>query len=176
MDIHEYTVIVWIYNGYIEQTYETENATTDLTKYQRTNKIREYRRRKSSDFNNKGDIQLELTAFLETCEERGMKILESGNSIRKITKNHYIAMSRSQDKFYNVRKLSNSNVWTCECSDFIYRLFKKDDKRYKHIISCELLQNTVEEEQKVKKIERAKICSKCLSTKIIKIDFSRLER
>lgn len=88
MDIHKYAVILRIYDRYTEQTYETENTTTDLTKYRRTNNIEKYRRRKSFDFSNKGGIQLELTAFLETREDRVIKILESGNSIRKITKNH----------------------------------------------------------------------------------------
>jgi transposase-like protein len=101
--------------------------------------------------------------------EKGIQILSEGSHIRKITKNHYQVDSQSQNKSYNVRKLSDVDVWTCECGDFMFRLSKKDDKHCKHIIACEKLQDIVE--TKIEKVERAKICTKCLSTKIIKIGF-----
>lgn len=107
----------------------------------------------------------------EMRKQRGLEIISERSHIRKITKNHYQVDSQSQNKSYNVRKLSDVDVWTCECADFMYRLSKKDDKCCKHIIACKKLQTTLEIETKIEKVERVKICSKCLSTKIIKIGF-----
>lgn len=109
-----------------------------------------------------------MTAFLETREERGIKILSKGKAIQKITKNHYRVLSQSQDKYYNVTKLRDSDVWVCECADFTYHLVHKDDKRCKHILACLTLQNTVEQELHIEKLDIAKICPKCNSAKIVK--------
>ncbi|MGI0072415.1 MAG: DDE-type integrase/transposase/recombinase [Nitrosotalea sp.] len=92
-------------------------------------------------------------------------------SVVKVSKNHYRVASQSQDKFYNIMKLPDADVWTCECSDFMFRLSKNEDKRCKHIIACQTMQKIVESENKIEKIERQKICPKCISTTIIKIGF-----
>ncbi len=107
--------------------------------------------------------------------QKGLQIVSQGNSITKMGKYNYRVMSQSQNKFYNIRKLSDADVWTCDCPDFLFRLNKKDDKRCKHIISCQLLQNTIEQEQKIEKIDVPKICPKCNST-IIKKDGFRTVR
>ncbi|MHB8602010.1 MAG: DDE-type integrase/transposase/recombinase [Nitrosotalea sp.] len=108
--------------------------------------------------------------------EKGIQIFSEAQNIRKIGKNNYRVLSQSQDKFYNVRKLQNADVWTCDCPDFLYRLTRKDDKRCKHIISCELLQNTVEQEHKIEKIDVPKICPKCDSTTMKKIGFRTVKK
>lgn len=113
-------------------------------------------------------MQSELTQFIHPCEDLGIKIIERGDSIRKITTNHYRVKSQTRDKFYNVRKLQDVDVWVCECEDFCYRLTRKEDKRCKHILACQLLKNTIDEQNKIEKIERPKICPRCYSIKIVK--------
>ncbi|MGI0102299.1 MAG: DDE-type integrase/transposase/recombinase [Nitrosotalea sp.] len=103
--------------------------------------------------------------------EKGIQILSEGSHIRKITKNHYQVDSQSQNKSYNVRKLEDSDLWTCECPDFLYNLTRKDDKRCKHIISCQLLQKTVQQEKKIEKVERVKICPRCFSNTMVRNGF-----
>lgn len=92
-------------------------------------------------------------------------------SVTKVSKNHYRVASQSQDRFYNVTKLSDAEVWTCECLDFMFRLGKNVDKRCKHIIACQSMQKALDNENIIEKIERLKICPKCISTTIIKIGF-----
>jgi transposase-like protein len=116
-------------------------------------------------------IQLELTTFLPSREQLGIEIATAGDSIRKITKNYYKVRSQSANGWYNVKKLEGADVWTCECSDFLYRLTKEADKRCKHIIAVQTLQMTFDTESKIEPVLRAKICSKCLSPKIVKQGF-----
>jgi hypothetical protein len=49
-------------------------------------------------------VQLELTAFFQTREQLGIQIATSGDSIIKITKNHYKVRSQSENRWYNVKK------------------------------------------------------------------------
>jgi hypothetical protein len=122
-------------------------------------RLRRKRRPKStitSAQNNEG-IQLELTAFFQTREELGIKIATDGNSIVKITKNHYKVRSQSEDRWYNVRKLQDADVWTCECADFIYRLNRNTDKKCKHIIAVQTIRKTYEVESKVEPVKRPEI-------------------
>ncbi len=81
-------------------------------------------------------------------KQKGIQIVSEKN-IKKITANHYLVESQSQDKTYHVRKLSASDVWICECVDFHYRLRTQDNKNCKHIISCQILQNTIKKEKKI---------------------------
>ncbi|QUC64164.1 IS1/IS6 family transposase [Nitrosopumilus sp. K4] len=103
----------------------------------------------------------------ELRKEKAIQIF-STQSVRKITKNNYVVMSQSSNREYIVRKLSNADIWTCECPDFTYRLTRKDDKHCKHIISVQILQNSINDENKIERIERPKICPKCYSTSIVK--------
>lgn len=106
-----------------------------------------------------------------TRNQKGIQILSEGNHITKITKNHYRVDSQTQNKSYNVKKLQDADVWTCDCADFMYRLVRKDDKRCKHIISVQLLQNTVSQEKKIETTTTSKACPKCCSTTIKKNGF-----
>ena len=103
-----------------------------------------------------------------TRNDRAIQIISQTNNIKKISKNNYRVLSQSQDKFYNVRKLPQSDVWTCDCHDFMYRLTRKDDKRCKHIISVQMIQDKVDQELHIEKLDVPKICPKCNSTKITK--------
>lgn len=100
--------------------------------------------------------------------DKAIQIFSEANAIRKITKNNYRVLSQSQDKFYNVRKLPDSDVWTCDCMDFLNRLVKKDDKRCKHILSVQMIQDKVEQELHIVKLDVPKICPKCNSNRIVK--------
>lgn len=100
--------------------------------------------------------------------DKAVQIISQTNNIRKISKNNYRVTSQSQDKIYNVRKLQDADVWICDCQDFTYRLVRKDDKRCKHIISIQMLQDKVEQELHIEKLDIAKICPQCQSNKIVK--------
>jgi hypothetical protein len=63
-------------------------------------------------------LQLELTTFLPTREQLGIEIATTGDSIRKITKNYCKVRSQSANHWYNVKKLQDVDVWTCEYADF----------------------------------------------------------
>jgi putative transposase len=116
-----------------------------------------------------------LTAFFQTREELGIRIATDGNSIVKITKNHYKVKSQSEDRWYNVRKLQDADVWICECADFIYRLNRNTDKKCKHIIAVQTIRKTYEVESKVEPVKRQKICPKCTKDKVVKNGFRKIK-
>ncbi len=107
--------------------------------------------------------------------EKGIQILSECNHIRKVTKNHYQVDSQTQNKTYNVKKLAESDVWTCECADFMYRLRKQQDKRCKHITSVIILKETIDSQNKIEKIERTKVCPRCCSTTIVKNGYRKVK-
>jgi transposase-like protein len=116
-----------------------------------------------------------LTAFFQTREQLGTEIATSGDSIVKITKNHYRVRSQSENRWYNVKKLQDADIWTCECADFMYRLSRNTDKKCKHIIAVHTLQKTYVVESKIETVLRPKICPKCSSDKIVKCGFRKLK-
>lgn len=107
--------------------------------------------------------------------KKGLQIFSEANSIRKISKNHYAVESQTTDKTYNIRKLSDADVWTCECPDFMYRLARKDDKRCKHILSVIILKDTIDSKNNIEKIQRPKICPRCYSTTIVKDGYRKVK-
>lgn len=107
--------------------------------------------------------------------EKGIQILSEGNHIRKISKNHYAVDSQTQNKTYNVKKMADSDIWTCECADFMYRLRKEQDKQCKHIRSVILLKDIVDTQNKVEKIERPRVCPRCCSTTIVKNGYRKVK-
>jgi transposase-like protein len=115
--------------------------------------------------------QLELTIFLPSREQLGIQIATAGDSIRKITKNYYKVRSQSGKGWYNIKKLDHADVWTCECSNFLYRLTKETDKRCKHIVAVQTLQKTFETESKIVPVLKAKVCPRCTSVRIVKQGF-----
>jgi putative transposase len=112
---------------------------------------------------------------MDSRKQRASQIFSKTNSIRKITKNHYAVESQNSDNTYNVRKLSKTDVWTCECSDFHYRLRKLDDKHCKHIRACILLQDSINTENKIEQVSQPKVCPKCQSSYIVKNGFRKLK-
>ncbi len=123
---------------------------------------------------NKG-VQLDLTAFFQTREQLAVRIATSGDSIVKVTKNWYRVRSQSGNGWYNVKRLSNADVWICECADFMYRLSRNTDKKCKHIIAVQTLQKTYEVESKIEPIQRPKICPRCQTNKIVKDGFRKVK-
>ena len=123
----------------------------------------------------RGGVQLELTAFFQTREKLGLEIATPGDSIVKITKNHYRVRSQSENRRYNVKKLQDVDVWTCECADFMYRLSRNTDKKCKHIIAAvQTLQKPYEVESKIEPLQSPKVCPRCSSNKIVKNGFRKL--
>ena len=95
-----------------------------------------------------------MTAFFQTREQLAVQIATAGDSIVKITKNHYKVKSQSENRWYNVKKLQDNNVWTCECADFMYRLSRNTDKKCKHVMAVQTLQKTYEIESKIEEMLR----------------------
>ncbi len=110
---------------------------------------------------------------IQNRHQKGIDIVSQGNSITKLGRYNYRVISQSQDKFYNVRKLQDSDIWECSCPDFMIRLRKGQDEKYcKHIISCQLLQKTVNQEKKIEVTNTTtKACPQCYSTTFKKNGF-----
>lgn len=89
------------------------------------------------------------------------------NNITKLSQNHFVVKSQSLKGIrYTVKKIPNQDIWTCQCDDFMYRLTRKDDKHCKHIQCCIILKDTLQQQNKIEKIESPKICPRCNYTKI----------
>ncbi len=108
-------------------------------------------------------------------KQKGIQIFSKTNSIKKISKNHFIVKSSTSDKTYHVRRLPDTEIFTCECADFHYRLRKLDDKKCKHIISCMLLQESILSQSYIEQTQQSKLCPKCYSTTIIKNGFRKIK-
>lgn len=109
-------------------------------------------------------------------EQKARQILSEVNSIRKITGNQFSVDSQSDDtKSYLIRRIADTDIWTCECADFHYRLRKLDDKHCKHIKSVILLQDKISTENKIEKVELPQVCPRCTSTTIKKNGFRKLK-
>ena len=108
--------------------------------------------------------------------ENAVRIIAKTNSIRKITRNRFGVNSQTDPaKSYLVTRLPNTDIWTCECPDFYYRLSKADDEHCKHIKSVIISQDRINAECKIEKVERPQICPRCSSTTIKKIGFRKLK-
>ena len=90
--------------------------------------------------------------------------------INQIYDNHYLVPSESQNnKWYQIKKLLNADVWTCTCPDFANRLRQNvDNKRCKHILASQNFQNKFPFESQNEKPE---VCPKCYSTTFKKTGF-----
>ncbi len=108
-------------------------------------------------------------------KQKATQIFSKTNSIKKITNNHYIVNSQNSDQKYNIKKLQDTDVWTCECGDFHYRLRKLDDKHCKHIQSCIILQDSIAIQNRIEKVELPQICPRCSSTTIKKNGFRKIK-
>lgn len=106
---------------------------------------------------------------------RKEKQIMADSNISKITRNHYLV--KSQDKTYNVRRLVASDVWTCQCRDFHYRLRTQSNKDCKHIISCHILRDAIKKEKKIELTDMniVQACPKCFSTTLTKEGFRHLK-
>jgi len=56
-----------------------------------------------------------LPISMNTRKQKAIQIYSKTNSIRKITNNHYVVQSQNSDQKYNVERLKDTDVWTCEC-------------------------------------------------------------
>jgi transposase-like protein len=106
----------------------------------------------------------------QTRETKALSILKQGYSITRIGKNHYRVLSQSSNDVYNVKKTADADVWSCDCKDFAFRLMKEspDERKCKHILSCLMLRDSIETQNKIEKVELPKICPRCYSTTICK--------
>lgn len=97
-------------------------------------------------------------------------------NINKVHNNYYLVQSESNpNKWYQIKKLLNSDVWTCDCLDFSNRLRKNtDDKKCKHIRACRELQDRSIPLESFEKFE-IPVCPKCYSGKFKKTGYRKLK-
>ena len=107
---------------------------------------------------------------LNLRDEKAIKIFSKINEIEKITNNRFSVKSQTTERWYVVEKLRAADVWTCECRDFMNRLVSGLDVRCKHIMACQMLQDSVREASGIESVNLPKICPKCNS--IVKSELS----
>ena len=105
---------------------------------------------------------------INSRNEKAMQILSKINEIKKITNNRFSVKSQTTALSYIVEKLQDADVWTCECRDFMAGLVRRQDKRCKHILACQKLQNFILEANGIEKTELSKICPRCYSSTVAK--------
>ncbi len=98
-------------------------------------------------------------------------------TVKRINNNRYQVDSQKNQMRYTVTKTLKSDVWTCQCYDFIDRLRSgNDDKRCSHILYVhEFLHGSQDVTSNFKKpmLEIPSICVYCSSTKIVKKGFRK---
>jgi transposase-like protein len=100
------------------------------------------------------------------------EIVSDINGVTRLSENHFLVKSQHGHRMsYNVKQVSDTDIWTCQCDDFYYRLTRKDDKNCKHIASCIVLKDIPQEKKKIEKIDHPKICPRCNCTTIRKNGF-----
>jgi len=97
-------------------------------------------------------------------------------TINQIYDNHYHVASQSQsNKWYQVKKLLNADVWTCTCFDFSNRLRRNDDdKRCKHILASHRFRISNGDKIDLEKYEK-QVCPKCYSNNFKKTGYRTLK-
>jgi transposase-like protein len=115
--------------------------------------------------------QSNQTSFSEKRQKKGVCIAVAGDSIKRLSKNLYKVRSQSGNGWYKITRTEDADIWSCTCPDFSYNLVRKEDKRCKHIRAVQTLQHTFETANKIEKVERMKICPRCLSTDAVKNGF-----
>jgi len=94
----------------------------------------------------------------------GLHKIIKNYSINIISKNCYAVKSQSKHKSYRVTKLSDADVWTCQCPHFMLGLSRGNTEQCKHILACKTLCRMIESEEKIEQIRGTKVCPKCFST------------
>jgi putative transposase len=94
-------------------------------------------------------------------EQRGMRIAQEENQIKRIDEDSYTVKSQSNDHAYKVFKVSGE--WFCECPDHIYRHVK-----CKHIFAVEFSVSLRETVRRIEPIENLTECIFCGSSNIVK--------
>ncbi len=108
---------------------------------------------------------------MKSKQQNVLQIISDINGVTKLSKNHFLVKSQqSQEIIYNVKQIPKTNIWTCQCKDFHYRLPRKEDKRCKHIVSCIILKDTIQQ-NKIEITPQPKICPRCYCTTIRKNGF-----
>ena len=109
--------------------------------------------------------------YIDTRMQNVLKIISTINGVTKISQDHFLVKSQHGKRMaYNVKRISDTEIWVCECDDFMYRLTRKDDKHCKHILSCLILKDTLQK-NKIEHTEQPKICPRCNCTTIRKNGF-----
>jgi putative transposase len=96
-------------------------------------------------------------------EQRGMKIAQHENQVRRIDADSYIVKSQSNEHEYKVFKVSDE--WFCECPDHVYRHAK-----CKHIFAVEF-SASLRTEVQIRRLDaeaNVQACRYCGSSQIVK--------
>ena len=104
---------------------------------------------------------------MKTRQQNAQKIISDINGVTKLSQNHFLVKSQHGKRIaYNVKRINDPEIWICQCDDFMYRLTRKDNKHCKHIISCMILKDTLQQQNKIEKIQEPKVCPRCNHTRI----------
>lgn len=105
----------------------------------------------------------------------GIRQIMKNYSINIISKNCYTVKSQSQNKSYCVKKLSEADVWSCECLSFMSELSHGNTKECKHIMVCQKLGRIIESEENIEQVRGTKVCPQCLSTTLTRHGYRTLK-
>ncbi len=113
---------------------------------------------------------------MKSSEQKLYRLIANTDSIRKININQYSVDSQTDSmKSYLVQRIPKTDIWTCSCLNFLYRLQTSLSKHCKHITACILLQDRLECRSSIKKIKLPKICQRCDCDIIVKNGYRRVK-
>jgi transposase-like protein len=103
-----------------------------------------------------------MNMTMDEREQRGMRIAQQANQVKRMNENEYAVLSQSNHGVYEVLKTSVG--WMCSCPDHIYRGVK-----CKHIFAVEF-SSQIRQEVQIRRIEletNVQVCRFCGSNQIV---------
>lgn len=113
--------------------------------------------------------------LIRISDPAGIRQIMKNYSINIISKNCYTVKSQSQRKSYCVKKLSEADVWSCECLSFMSELSHGNTKKCKHIMVCQKLGKIIESEENIEQVRGTRVCPQCLSTTLTRHGYRTLK-
>ena len=113
---------------------------------------------------------------MKSSEQKLYRLIANADSVRKININQYSVDSQSDStKSYLVQRIPKTDIWTCGCLNFLYRLQTSSSKHCKHITACILLQDRLGHHDNIQKIKLSKICQRCSFDIIVKNEYRKVK-
>ncbi len=90
------------------------------------------------------------------------------DTIKKLTKNHYQLTSSQSKLVYNIKRMQNADIWSCECARFFNQLREGKDKKCRHIQQITSMMSSDDVFEQKHMDASSPVCPFCDSTFIIK--------